>query len=73
MKRCDVTELPVDQCAGACCRPDLKAQSIEKVRTTTTFEARFRSKCDHCEGMIEPGQRMGFDLDDNRVCERHLS
>lgn len=73
MKRCDVTELPVDQCAGVCCRPDLKTPPVERVRTVITFEAKFRSKCDHCEGTIEPGKRMGFDLDDNRVCERHLS
>lgn len=73
MKRCDVTDMLADQCAGVCCRPDLKTPPTEKVRTGATFEARYRSKCDHCDGVIEPGQRMGFDRDDNRVCERHLS
>ena len=72
-ERCELTDLPADQCAGTCCRPDLKTPAIERVQCATTFEARFRSRCDHCDGMIEPGQQMGFDGDDNRVCQRHLS
>lgn len=73
MKRCDKTELPADQCVGACCRPDLKTPPVERARPRVVFEARYRSKCDHCEGVIEPGERMGFDADDNRVCGRHLA
>ena len=71
-ERCEDTGLLVAQCAGACCRPDLKTPPAERVRTGATFEAQYRSKCDLCGGDILPGQQAGYDSDDNLVCQRHL-
>ena len=73
-ERCEDTGLLVAQCAGACCRPDLKVVlPVGPVHARVRFEAGRRSKCDHCGGDILPGQEAGYDSDDNLVCERHLS
>lgn len=71
--RCEKTDLPVDQCAGACCRPDLsKPEPAEQVRVSVQFTARFNSPCDVCDGRIVEGEPMGFGEGDARVCKRHL-
>ena len=73
--RCGKTDLPVDQCAGACCRPDLKREHfpVGPVPARVRFQAGRWSKCDHCDGKIKPGQEAGYDADGGLVCERHLS
>lgn len=72
-ERCDKTDLPVDQCAGACCRPDLaKAEAPGQVEVRVRFTARFNSPCDFCDERIREGEPMAFGPDDSRVCKRHL-
>lgn len=74
MKRCEKTELPVDQCGDTCCRPDLAQPApVEPVKVAVQFRARYDSHCDHCDGRIVAGEQMAYDRDEQRVCKRHLS
>lgn len=72
--RCKKTELLVTECGDVCCRPDLaQIEPAEPVRVQVQFEARYDSRCDHCDQVIKAGERMGYGEGDARVCKRHLS
>lgn len=71
--RCEDTGLLVTECAGRCCRPDLaKLEPAEPVQAHHTFTAQYDSRCDHCDGRILAGERMGYGEGDARICKRHL-
>ena len=72
-ERCEMTDLPIDQCAGKCCRPDLKPDPPEQVHVRVQFMAQYDSRCDLCDERIRTGEPMGFGLADARICKRHLS
>jgi hypothetical protein len=69
--RCDWSDLPADQCACAHCKPQVRV-TVDAAHVKTTFTAQYNSPCDHCEGRIREDERMGFDQDGNRICERCL-
>lgn len=74
MKRCDDTDLLVTECACKTCRPDLaQPEPVEQVKVQVQFNARYDSRCDHCDNQIKAGEQMGYDRSENRVCKRHLS
>lgn len=63
---CDLSELPVDQCA---CRIHAPAEPAGSASVAYRFRANFTSRCDYCDKRIESGDDMAKMDDDSYVCE----
>jgi hypothetical protein len=69
-ERCELSELPVDQCA---CRIHEPKPPAPEYVITARFPARFDSECDGCGNAMAEGDPIARTDDGDYICERCAS
>jgi hypothetical protein len=65
---CELSDLPVDQCA--CRIHSAPAATFRDFAITARFPARFDSRCDYCEKPMAEGDPIARTDDGDYICER---
>jgi hypothetical protein len=73
MRRCELSDLPVDQCACRIHAPNPYASERNDIAVTARFHARFRSECDSCGNAMSEGDLIGRTKDGDYVCSECMS
>lgn len=64
--RCELSDLPVDQCA---CRNHAPKPPVPEYVITARFPARFDSECDGCGNAMDQGDMIARTDDGDYICE----
>jgi hypothetical protein len=67
-ERCELSELPVDQCACRIHAPNPYAVERNDIAVTARFRARFDSECDSCGNAMDQGDLIGRTKDGDYIC-----